>query len=530
MDPGRIVGVPVRRNPVLLSLALLVAAPDAFAGPRAERKITIPDATPAERALFDDARDDKLDSHDAVTAALAASGASPELREKAAARWKAFLVELVAAGTDKGPRDKAELALTRMHEKLLPAGYDFTQNDMATLLLEGSYNCVTSALAYQAAGSALGLDVRGVLVPSHVYVRVVAEGVSYDVETTSAAGFLLAQDDAAYQKFLEKMQLDTEKKSGRKILTGAKFTRRETDPIGVLALLYGNRGTFAIERGNQKEAIGLFARSALLAEDDRYARDSRDLLLAQAAEKKILEGDLDEARRLLKFAIKDPGGDPIIRQRLSENVGYAWELEAQQHLDAKRYESAFSSLTAARDWTKDPAIDHNQKAILNMWGLEELAAKRYEKAAEVFYRAMKSFPDDADFSQNLKAAYSEWTRSMLEQSSFDAALERSRKLLALLPGDPQAAEIFANVASGYGESLGKKGDWAAAIPLLEEAHRTAPGVAYLKDDLVVTYTNAGVSWAKAGEKTKAADAWKRALELDPGAVAAKTNLERITRR
>lgn len=521
----------MRRNPVLLSsLVFLVAAPAAFAGPRAERKLTIPDATAAERALFEDARDDELDAHDPVTAALTASVAEKDLRNRALARWKTFLSELVVAGKDKSARDKAELALTRMHAKLLTKGYDFTQNDMTTLLTDGSYNCVTSALAYAAAGEALGLDMRGVLVPSHVYVRVIADGVSYDVETTSAGGFLLAQDDAAYQKFLEKMQLDTEKKSGRKILTGAKFTRRETDPIGVLALLYGNRGAIAIERGNQKEAIGLFARSALLAEDDRYARDSRDLLLAQAAEKSILAGDLDEARRLLKFAVKDPGGDPVIRQRLSENVGYAWELEAQQHLDAKRYESAFSSLTAARDWTKDPAIDHNQKAILNMWGLEELGQKRYDKAADVFYRAMTSFPGDADFAQNLKAAYSEWTSSLIAQHSFDAALERSRKLMSLLPGDPHASEIFGHAASRYGESLGNKGDWAGAIPLLEEAHKAAPGVRYLKDDLVVAYTNAGVSFVKAGEKDKAAAAWKRALELDPNAVAAKTNLDRMTRR
>jgi len=520
----------VRRNRLLLFLIALAAAPAALAGPRAERKLTIPDVTAFERALYDDAKDGKLDSHDPVTAGLVASGASKEAIEKFGAKWKAFLAELVTAGKDKSAREKAELALVRLHEKLMPGGYDFTQNDMTKLLASGSYNCVTSALAYQAAGAALGLDVRGVLVPSHVYVRVVADGVSYDVETTSAGGFLLAQDDEAYQKFLVNMQLDTEKKSGRKILTGAKFTRRETDAVGVLALLYANRGAIAIEQGDQKEAIGLFARSALLAEDDRYARDSRDLLLAQAAEKQILEGDLDEARRLLKFAIKDPGGDPIIRQRLSENVGYAWELEAQQHLDAKRYESAFSSLTAARDWTKDPAIDHNQRAILNMWGLEELGAKRYDKAADVFYRAMKSFPADPDFTQNLKAAYSDWVGSLVAASSFDAALERSRKLMTLLPGDPQAAEIFANAASRYGESLGNKGDWNGAIPLLEEARKTAPGVPYLKDDLVVAYTNAGVTFAKAGEKDKAEAAWKRAVELDPNANAAKQNLERLTRR
>lgn len=510
----------------------LIATAAAVAGPRAERKITIPDATAVERALFEDARDDKLDRHDLVTAAIVSSSLGAAEREQAIAKWKKFLADLADADRDEkgkplSSRDKARVTLTRLHEKLLTGGYDFYQNDIGTLLTKGTFNCVTSAIAYQAAGASLGLDVRGVLVPSHVYVRVVADGVEWDVETTSPSGFLLAQDDAAYAKFLEKMQLDTEKKAGRKILRGEKFTRRETDPIGVLALLYANRGAFAMEKGRQREAIGFFARSALLAEDDRYARDSRDLLLAQAAEKSIADGDIDEARRLLKFAIKDPGGDPIVRQRLTENIGYTWELEAQHHLDAKRWESAFSSLTAAREWTSDPAIAHNQKATLNMWGLEELDAKRFEKAADVFYRAMKAFPEDPDFGQNMKAVYSAWTASLLAANDFDGALTRSRRAIEVLPDDPQVPEIYANAASRYGEMLGNKGEWAAAIPLLEDAYRIAPNAAYVKEDLVVAHTNAGVAWAKAGRKQKASAAWKRALELDPRSAAAKTNLERL---
>lgn len=516
----------MRRDSLIVVLAL-VGAP-VFAEPRAERKITIPDATAAERALFEDVRDDKLDAHDPVTAALAASSAGAATRKKAAARWNAFLAELREAGKDKSARDKAQLALLRLHERLLTGRYDFFQNDMSTLLVEGSFNCVTSAVAYQAACSALGVDVRGVLVPSHVYVRVNADGVSYDVETTSPSGFLLAQDDEAYKKFLAKMQLDTEKKVGRKITTDAKFSRHETDPIGLIALLYANRGAFAIERGRYKAAIGHFSRSALLAEDERHARDSRDLLLAQAAEKQINEGDLDEARRLLKFAIKDPGADPVVRQRLSENIGYTWELEAQQHLDAKRWESAFSSLVAAREWNDHPAIPHNMKATLNMWGLQELDAKRYAEAGEIFYRAMTSFPEDADFGQNLKAVYSGWTSALIAKKDYDAAMQRARKLMALLPKDPQAPEIFANAAALYGESLGAKGDWPAAIPLLEEARRIAPDVAYLRDDLVVALTNAGVAWAQAGDREKASAAWKRAVQLDPNAAAARTNLDRLS--
>src|SRR5207253_9022730 len=86
---GRIVDGSVRRAfttvTILVGLAA-AAAPEAHAGPRAERKITMPDATAAERALFADARDDRLDTHDPVTAALVSSSIGNEEKEKAIAR------------------------------------------------------------------------------------------------------------------------------------------------------------------------------------------------------------------------------------------------------------------------------------------------------------------------------------------------------------------------------------------------------------------------------------------------------------
>ena len=519
-----------RRTPILLVLTL--AATDAGAAPRADRKVTIPDVSSREKALFEDVRDDRLDAHDAVTAALALSPASEAVRAKAAARWRAFLDELAKeVAAPRTARERAELALARLHGTLLTGSYDFYQNDMAVLLLEGRFNCVTSALAYQAIGAKLGLDVRGVLVPSHVYVRVVADGVSYDVETTSAKGFLLAQDDDAYQKFLAQMQLDTEKKTGRKLTANKEeFSRREIDAIGVLALLCANHGALAIEESKQKEAIGHFARMSLLAAEEKYARDSRDILLAQSAEKAISDGDLDEARRLLKFALSDPGGDPGLRQRLGENVGYTWALEAQRHLDAKRYESAFASLQAAREWTTDPAVPHNMRAVLNVWGLEEIEAKRYEKGADVFYRAMKAFPDDPDFRQNLKVAYFEWTKELLSRNDYAGAMERGRKLMALLPGDGDAGPIFANAASRAAEARANRGDWQGAVALLEEAWAAAPALPELKDEIVVALTNAGVAWVKQGDRARAEAAWRRALEIDPTAQAARSNLDQLSRR
>ena len=199
-------GVEWRR--VRLRLAIASSAILLLASSRADRKLAIPDASPAEAALFADVRDDVLNAHDAVTAAIAASKAAPADKVLALRRWEQFLDVMVVEGASMKPARRAEVLLDRMHELVLTRGYYIDQNDMVVTLKTGTYNCVTSALVFQAAGKRMGLDVRGVLVPTHVYVRVVIDGVSFDVETTSADGFLLARDDDAYRKFLKQMQLD----------------------------------------------------------------------------------------------------------------------------------------------------------------------------------------------------------------------------------------------------------------------------------------------------------------------------------
>ncbi|HVO29933.1 MAG TPA: hypothetical protein VMV18_04320, partial [bacterium] len=158
----------MRSRPMLI-VALLLAGP-AHASSRASRSVTV-DLTPAEKLLVDDARDDKLDRFDPVTAAIATSTASQDVKDRAQTRWLEFLNGLTSEAMARPPRARAEFLLQAMHAQLLGGGYAFYQNDVALLLDDGTFNCVTSAIVYHAIAQHFGLDVRGVLVPSHVYER-----------------------------------------------------------------------------------------------------------------------------------------------------------------------------------------------------------------------------------------------------------------------------------------------------------------------------------------------------------------------
>lgn len=519
----------MRRRALLLAAPLLfplLRSPVADASSRADRKITVA-LTPEERAVVEDARDDKLDRYDLVTAAIAASPSSADVKERALSRWNDFVRSISSEAMARPPRARAEWLLATMHGELLNGGYAFYQNDVAQLLDDGTFNCVTSAIVYVAAAEHFGLDVRGVIVPSHVYVRLVLEGVDYDIETTSPRGFLLDRDDAAYAKFLADMRLNL-KRRGTALPggeSGEPFYRRELDPIDLIAVLFANRGAQQFEAGKTAAAVDDFARSALLAKDDHDARASRDILLGQMAEQRILKNELHQARELFAFAIRDPGADPKIAERFRDNIAYCWALEAKQKVDKHDYEGALAAFASGSKWSHDEVLRTNAAATYNQWGLEELSGKRYSRASQVFLRAHNEFPSDPVFTQNLRAVYYEWARAKLAAKKPDDALATMRELRKSLPKDAESAKGFASIAVQVAAAKRDASDWDAACAAMDAALDASPDYPDLRSNVAAFWTNAGVAWKRAGMAAKAVDAWERALKLDPTNDAARKNLD-----
>ncbi|MDR0720507.1 MAG: hypothetical protein LBF78_12790 [Treponema sp.] len=88
-----------------------------------------------------------------------------------------------------GERDRGEYIQEFMFKKQLLKRYSENQTRMDTLLDNGNYNCVSSAVLYAIFAKALGLDVRGVVTKDHVFIKLIAEGREIDIETTNRYGF-----------------------------------------------------------------------------------------------------------------------------------------------------------------------------------------------------------------------------------------------------------------------------------------------------------------------------------------------------
>jgi hypothetical protein len=99
----------------------------------------------------------------------------------------------------------------------------------------GLFNCVSSAVIYNILGSRLGLNLRAVEVPDHVF-SVLYEGARHgDVETTTGAGFNPARDRFRVSRLLRETGFVY-------IPESHPEERREVGEAGLVAIIYYNHG------------------------------------------------------------------------------------------------------------------------------------------------------------------------------------------------------------------------------------------------------------------------------------------------
>jgi len=85
-------------------------------------------------------------------------------------------------------KEKAEFILNYMHKNMLKS-YSLYQTRLDTLLSNGRYNCVSSAVLYVILCKSAGIDTSGVMTKDHAFVMVHISGQDIDVETTNPYGF-----------------------------------------------------------------------------------------------------------------------------------------------------------------------------------------------------------------------------------------------------------------------------------------------------------------------------------------------------
>jgi tetratricopeptide (TPR) repeat protein len=344
---------------VRLAIAILaLSAADAIAAPPAEQLAVTPTEalqklarldgrkpaiTKDEAGLFKDASKGKFSYYSFTEACLIAGGVvDARDRKKYMTRldWIEADVRNATAGSKSVPEDAARL-LKFLHAGPMAKGYKAEQTDLHVLIDSGEFNCVSSAALYTIMARRLGIDVRAVEIPGHVFSVLVTPERKIDVETTNVHGF----------------DVDPKRPFGPAKADRPITNRRELGEPGLAAVVAYNHG---VTLGRQK----------------KYADAIRANLLA-------LGLDASNSR-----AAENAIGDLV-----------NWPMELAK---AGKYEQALDVLTIGRELAPGvPALSHNTIALYDAWASESMKRNDWAAAVRVYEKGLQQLPDDKHLANNL---------------------------------------------------------------------------------------------------------------------------------
>ncbi|MCL1957965.1 MAG: hypothetical protein FWF68_00025 [Spirochaetes bacterium] len=222
-------------------------------------------------------------------------------------------------------KEKADFILNYMHKNILKTYYLY-QTKLDTLLSNGRYNCVSSAVFYTILCKSAGLNASGVMTKDHAFVMVHINGQNFDVETTNPYGF----DPGNRKEFHD----SSGKTTGFAYVPPQNYRDRQTiSQIELVSLILNNRiGDF--ERANNFTAsVPLAVDRAALLLGNLYSKTAEvstsDFLFADPRK--------DLMDRLLNY------GASLLRSNKEED-GIRWAVFASSvYCDNNRWQEFLSA-------------------------------------------------------------------------------------------------------------------------------------------------------------------------------------------
>jgi hypothetical protein len=296
-----------------------------------------------EDRLFQEARAGKFDRCSFSEACLIAGGvAAPADRKKYLDRLDAIeaAARKAAAGSQSVAEDGARL-LRFLHAGPMAKGYKEEQSDLHVLLDTGTFNCVSSAVLYTVMGQRLGIDVRAVQLPRHVFSVLVTRDRRIDVETTNARGF----------------DPDPLRRDGPARADRPHDSRREVGPSGLAGMVAFNHGVGLIEKKRFPEAV-----------------------------------------RANVFALGLDPESPGAAQNLMAALG-RWVADLAR--DGK-FEKAMAVVSVGRELIpKEQKLHRLAVELCDHWAQEAIDREDWAAAAQIYQRGLRDFPDDKQLANKL---------------------------------------------------------------------------------------------------------------------------------
>lgn len=391
--------------------------------------------TPDEKNLFFDASDGRLDRWSIAEASLISSGITDKTKREEYLSNIDILKNKAKEALNNAttPFEKAEALLIWMHKNVLSSGYSSSQTNLSKLLDEGKFNCVSSAVLFNILGKEVGLDIKAVEVPDHVFLILYDGNTHVDIETTTPYGFNPKTDHKV---------LDNIKK-----ITGFSYVsdsliekRREVEEIGLTALIYYNQGVLFNEQKKYEEA--LFSYYCALSFDPVFPSAIHNVLYTltnwsvELAQKKQFKESLklvEIGLVLVPLDVTFRSNYQAIVNQWAEYVADSGDLNravqiyrdastvfpegnfnamqagvyirlANNSMQSKQWSEAIEIVESGKKNIDEAAVkelENWQKGIYFEWLNNELENKQFKNAIAIIENANKVFPEEYRFKYNL---------------------------------------------------------------------------------------------------------------------------------
>jgi tetratricopeptide (TPR) repeat protein len=449
-----------------------------------------------EKALFTDAADGKLDKWSFADACLIASGVTDAAKRKEYAKKIDELeAEARKALADaKTTHEKGKKLLEFIHAGPMAKGYSSHQTCLHTILDEGKFNCVSSAVLYNVLGRRLDLDIWAVEIPGHVFSLLLYDSKRADVETTNKLGFDAKRDKETGAKL---------KKPDGEAYDPDKHDklRRRVGELGLAAIIYYNRGVKCNEDKKFHEAAMVNFCALALDPTNEHAAQNALAAITNWGNKLSDAGKFEDALVVIEVGLELKPAD----SGLQNNYKVAWHKYAQAEMKAGKDDAALAVIRRAakavpgdefveaegrifmhsgEDLVKDkkwdeaialanrgmPQVNDKAKAALKDWrnGLylrrSQIAADKadFEQALTILKQGIDADAGDGRIQNNYKVAWHHYAESKMKDGNNDEALKIIRRAMKAVPGD-EFAKAEAHLFMQSGEKLLNNKKWEDAI-------------------------------------------------------------------
>jgi|GEM_PF-1616001 len=410
--------------------------------------------------------------------ALIASGTNeqdlPVLLDKMQQLYETLAQKISAdAHTD----EKAEQSLYFLYTSVIHTYYE-TQTRIDTALLEGTYNCVSSAVLFMYLMKKEGIPVLAVETPLHAFCAVLSDGRAVDVETTNPWGY-----DPGTKKSIPQDSL-----SQTKYITvpAKKYANRHTvDDRRIIALIYNNRMASLQRQKADISTVGLASDAVTLQNKSQDSLTTFYQCAYNAAVDFSYSGNDEQGLSLISQARGLYGDSPLYHEYVSaavQNLADA-AMKKRDYQGALAYLEKYRPQVTVQDYTA-----MHETVIVNSLNYTVQTKPFEESLAEV--RTAQDSLSASNYTSLIEYAYSfEADRISKTGAWLDAAsiLEQG---LAEIPGDGTLVQQrsvyrqnFAVEIHNRATVMYNSGDKAGAKAVIQSGLEKMSDSTVLKNDL-----------------------------------------------